>query len=263
MTAHIEQQTARGAGWSCGTAYFSAVLFVTAALSHRFGLLETPAFLAVLVLVAVLALFALLFAAISFGRVWHHGDRGGRNIAKGIVVSLLVLTPFAVTLYRGFVYPELNDISTDTLDPPQFARAALARGPGMNPVVPINAAAGKLRADRYPEVVGRRYEMPIDRVLSTVLALVGRRGWQIFQAPEAQLGSPEITIEALAKTRLLAFPNDVAIRLTDEETSTYVDMRSASRFGKRDFGDNAARIKAFLDELDTDMAAQVGIVPAE
>jgi uncharacterized protein (DUF1499 family) len=51
--------------------------------------------------------------------------------------------------------------------------------------------------------------------------------------------------------------------LTDEGTTTYVDMRSASRYGKGDFGDNAARIEAFLNELDTDMAAQVGITPAE
>jgi hypothetical protein len=263
MTAHIEQQTARGAGWSSGTAYFSAVLFVTAALSHRFGLLETSGFIAVLALVAVLALLALLYAAISFRRVWHYGDRGGRDIAKGTIVALLVLTPFAASAYRGFVHPELNDISTDTLDPPQFARASHVRGAGMNPIVPIDVAAARLQAENYPEVVGRRYEMPVDRVLGIVLALVGRRGWQVLEAPEAGLMSPEITIEAVAKTMLLAFPNDVAIRLTDEGTSTYVDMRSASRYGKRDLGDNASRIEAFLDELDTDMAAQVGIAPAE
>jgi hypothetical protein len=263
MTAHIERQTARGAGWSSGTAYFSAVLFVTAALSHRFGLLETSGFLAVLALVAGLALLALLIAAISFRRVWTYGDRGGRDIAKGAIVALLVLTPFAVSAYRGFVYPELNDISTDTVDPPQFVRAPLDRSPGMNPIVSINPVAAKLQADAYPEVVGRRYEMPIDRVLSTVFASVGRRGWQVTWTPDAQSDSPEITIEAVAKTTLLAFPNDVAIRLTDEGTTTYVDMRSASRYGKGDLGDNAARIEAFLDELDTDMAAQVGIAPAE
>jgi hypothetical protein len=263
MTAHIERRTVHGAVWSSGTAYFSAVLFATAALGHRFGLLETPGFIAVLALVVGLALVALLIAAVSFRRVWSYGDRGGRNIAKGVIVALLVLTPFAISAYRGYVYPALNDISTDTLDPPQFAQASLARRAGMNPIVPIDAAAAKLQADHYPEVVGRRYEMPIDRVQSTVLALVERRGWQIFQTPDAELASPEITVEAVARTMLLAFPSDVAIRLTDEGATTYVDMRSASRYGKRDLGDNAARIEAFLEELDTDMAAQVGLAPAE
>ena len=264
MTAQTEQQTVRGAGWSYGTACFSAVLFATAALSHRFGFLETPGLLAVLALVAGIAVLALVLAAISFPRVWNHGDRGGRYIAKGIVVALLVLMPFAVSAYRGYTHPGLNDISTDTLAPPLFVRAAELRTAAMNSLTPvINPEAARLQGENYPEVIGRRYEMPFDRVLNTVLALVARRGWQIVQAPASALMSPEITIEAVATTTVLAFPSDVAIRLTDEGASTYVDMRSASRYGKRDFGDNAARIDKFLDELDADMAAQVGVIPAE
>jgi uncharacterized protein (DUF1499 family) len=72
-----------------------------------------------------------------------------------------------------------------------------------------------------------------------------------------------MTIEALAHTPLLGFPVDVAVRLTDEGTSTYVDMRSASRYGRHDLGDNAARIAAFLGELDAEMAVQAGAASAE
>jgi uncharacterized protein (DUF1499 family) len=50
----------------------------------------------------------------------------------------------------------------------------------------------------------------------------------------------------------------VAIRLTDEGETTYVDMRSASRYGRGDFGDNARRIAGFLDALDAEMADQAG-----
>jgi Protein of unknown function (DUF1499) len=263
MTVHIEQQTARAAGWSCATAFFSAVLFVTAALSHRFGLLETPSFLTILGLVAVLAVLALLLAASSFSRVWNHGDRGGGDIAKGVIVALLVLVPFLISGYRGYVRPELNDISTDTIDPPQFSRAALARKPGMNPIGPIDWTALRIQAERYPEITGRRYDASADRVLNAVLAIVSRRGWQIYEAPLEITSSPEVTVEAVARTLLLAFPCDVAIRVTDEGASSYVDMRSASRFGKHDLGDNAARVVAFLEELDADVAAQAGALPAE
>jgi hypothetical protein len=264
MTAHIEQQTARSAGWSYGTACFSAVLFATAALSHRFGFLDTPGLIAVLALVAGLAVLALVLAAISFQRVWNRGDHGGRNLAKGVIVALLVLTPFAVFAYRGYTHPDLNDISTDALAPPVFAHAGQARTSDMNPLMPaFSSEAARLQAENYPEVIGRRYEMPIDRVFNAVLALVEKRGWQIVESPAAALMSPEMTIEAVATTRVLAFPSDVALRLTDEGASTYVDMRSASRYGQRDFGDNAERIDSFLDELDAAMAAQVGVVPAE
>jgi hypothetical protein len=263
MTVHIEQQTARAAGWSCATAYFSAVLFGTAALSHRFDLLETPGFLAVLGLAAALAVLALLLAALSFSRVWNRGDRGGGNIAKGVIVALLVLVPFLVSGYRSYVRPELNDISTDTIDPPRFSQAALARKQGMNPIAPIDRVAANIQAERYPEATGRRYDTSADRVLNAVLALVTRRGWRIYEAPLEITSSPEVTIEAVARTLLLAFPCDVAIRVTDEGASSYVDMRSASRFGRHDLGDNAARIVAFLEELDADIAAQAGTLPAE
>jgi uncharacterized protein (DUF1499 family) len=69
-------------------------------------------------------------------------------------------------------------------------------------------------------------------------------------------GEHEYLLEAVATTFLLGFPSDVAIRLTDEGESTYVDMRSASRYGRDDFGDNARRISAFLDRLDAEMAGQ-------
>ena len=40
-------------------------------------------------------------------------------------------------------------------------------------------------------------------------------------------------------------------------------MRSASRYGRYDLGDNAARITDFLSELDQEVAGQVGAAPAE
>ena len=43
-------------------------------------------------------------------------------------------------------------------------------------------------------------------------------------------------------------------------------MRSASRYGRHDLGDNAARIVGFLAELDAEIAAMAGVrrpMPAE
>jgi len=61
----------------------------------------------------------------------------------------------------------------------------------------------------------------------------------------------------------LGFPSDVAIRLIDEDTSTYVDMRSTSRYGPHDFGDNAARLTSFLAELDLEIAYLTVVTPVE
>ncbi|RVA63046.1 DUF1499 domain-containing protein, partial [Mesorhizobium sp. M7A.F.Ca.CA.001.08.2.1] len=66
-----------------------------------------------------------------------------------------------------------------------------------------------------------------------------------------------------AKGFVIGLPADVAIRVTDDGDTVIVDMRPASRYGRYDLGDNAARIVDFLAELDQEVAGQVGAAPAE
>jgi uncharacterized protein (DUF1499 family) len=263
MAAYLEERTTQAAGWSRTLGVFSAVLFITAGLAHRYGLIPTPPFLSVLSIVAALAVGSLALAAYAFTRFWYHGDLGGRDLLVGGLVSLAVLAPFLVTGYRAFVYPQLNDISTDLSAPPMLVAAVISRGLETNELTRFSAEHRKLQTENYPEVIGRRYEMPIDRAAEIVETLLMRQGWTVATSRPAFVGQSEMTIEALAHTPLLGFPVDVAVRLTDEGTSTYVDMRSASRYGRHDLGDNAARIIAFLGELDAEMAVQAGAASAE
>ena len=168
-----------------------------------------------------------------------------------------------VSGYRAFVHPQLNDVSTDLAAPPMLVAAVISRSPDMNKIAAFTPEQRKLQTEHYPEVTGRRYEMPLDRVAEIVEMMLRRQGWTIATSRPAFVGQSEMTIEALAHTPLLRFPVDVAVRLTDEGTSTYVDMRSSSRYGRHDLGDNAARITTFLAELDAEMATQAGAAPAE
>lgn len=52
------------------------------------------------------------------------------------------------------------------------------------------------------------------------------------------------------KTLVLGIPQDVLIRLDEEEETTYVDMRAATRDGNHDLGLNARLIRDFLRDLD-------------
>lgn len=256
MIARFEPKTSGVALWSRRTALFSLVLFVVSGLGHRRKFIDTFDFLWILLLVAALAIVALLLAAASFRRVWSRGDRGGGALVVAVLVSFLVLAPFAVTGIRFFLYPPLSDISTDLVSPPVLAVAAKTRHGNMNPVTPIGHEAADRQIAAYPEITGRRYNASPEDVLSAVDHVIAGRGWKIVSHPALVDGEREYTLEAVAKTFLLGFPSDVAIRLTDEGESTYVDMRSASRYGHGDFGDNARRISKFLAALDTEMAGQ-------
>ncbi|MDN5928081.1 MAG: DUF1499 domain-containing protein [Hyphomicrobiales bacterium] len=218
--------------------------------------MDTFDFLWIMLLVAVLAVAALLLVAVSFRRVWGRGDRGGGAAIVAVLVSLLVLAPFAVAGVWFFLYPRLNDISTDLVSPPALVMAAKVRNDHMNQVGPITREAAARQVAAYPEITGRRYNASPGDVLGAVDHVIARRGWKIVSHPPLVDGEREYTLEAVAKTFLFGFPSDVAIRLTDEGESTYVDMRSASRYGDDDFGDNAARVSKFLDALDTGMAGQ-------
>ncbi|MER9234951.1 DUF1499 domain-containing protein [Mesorhizobium sp. M0622] len=261
MTAIPERQTSRAAGWSRRTGAFSAVLLLTVLIGHRYDLVETPAFLWVLGVVALLAAFALLFAGFAFARLWNFGDRGGHDLTAGALLALLVLIPYAVAAYWAANYPPLRDISTDFDDPPALDISIRTRD--MDELLPPTPGEQRLQTEAYPLVTGRSYTLPFDRVLEAVKTVLDRRGWQLAAPFPDAAGQSEVTIEGVAKSFLLGLPADVAIRVSDDGDAIIVDMRSVSRYGRHDLGDNAARITDFLAELDQEVAGQVGVAPAE
>jgi uncharacterized protein (DUF1499 family) len=260
MVAYLEERTSKSAVWSWRLASFSAVLFIVAGLGHRYAFVETVPFLWVLGIVAVLAAIALLLAAFAFPSVWNDGYLGGKDMTWGAIVAVLVLVPFLLSGYRAYSHPELNDISTDLDDPPELTMALKMRTPSMNPVEAPSPAQRKLQQEKYPDITGRRYDLSLDRTLAAVEAVLSHTDWKLF-GPTHHPEEEVITIDALAYTTLLAFPVDVSIRIVDEGDTTYVDMRSASRYGRHDLGDNAARIAQFMNDLDTEVGSETGQKP--
>lgn len=65
-------------------------------------------------------------------------------------------------------------------------------------------------------------------------------------------------LEAVATSLIMRFPDDVVVRIVDEDGGTLVDMRSSSRWGVHDLGGNAARIAKFMRDLDTALAGIAG-----
>jgi hypothetical protein len=45
--------------------------------------------------------------------------------------------------------------------------------------------------------------------------------------------------------------DDVVVRVRGGSEGSRIDVRSSSRFGSFDFGSNAARIRALVDDIDT------------
>lgn len=96
------------------------------------------------------------------------------------------------------------------------------------------------------------------RVLASKSVMTQSRGGAVAAARAADSAEDvepytptnTVTLEAIASTPVFAFPDDIAVRLESTSDGTRLDMRSASRFGEHDLGENARRIRGFLADLD-------------
>ena len=57
-------------------------------------------------------------------------------------------------------------------------------------------------------------------------------------------------IEAVARTPILGFRDDVVVRVRADPDGARVDIRSTSRYGRHDFGTNAARVSALAEAIE-------------
>ena len=110
------------------------------------------------------------------------------------------------------------------------------------------------RTPEYPDLQPRQYHARKDQVLEAALrAVKALPRWTVVSSRPEQ-GE----IRAEATTRLLRFVDDVVVRATEQDGGTSVNVRSASRIGRSDFGQNARNVRAFLDELDRQLEGVAG-----
>ncbi len=137
----------------------------------------------------------------------------------------------------------LNDVSTSTVDPPQFADGALV----------YTEESLNTQKKLYPDLAGLELKSPDSRtVFNQVLSLArGQDGWSV-----TAVDNEKMHLEAVATTKLLHFKDDIAIDVRPSSDGSVVHMRSRSRVGKSDLGANERRIKNFFDNLSTSILAK-------
>lgn len=147
--------------------------------------------------------------------------------------------------------PGIHDVSTDTVDPPQYVAVLALRGQTSNTTVyggspkmtPQKLA--ELTTTAFPDLKTRHYGAPPKQVFERALAAVRDLGWDLVAAvPE------EGRIEATDTTFWFRFKDDVVIRIRPDGTGSMLDARSLSRIGGGDAGANARRLRRFLAILD-------------
>ena len=175
--------------------------------------------------------------------------RRERNSASQRFSVAVLLVSLSYSLgWIGFYFdkaalPHINDITTDTNNPPAYINVNFLRRSSENSLT-YNQEWAAIQAKYYPRVQPLFVNQDREQVYQQAVQLVRDLGWDmVAQYPGAGV------IEATARTPVFGFRDDVIIRVKAVDGSIRIDMRSSSRVGHGDYGENAARIVNYLNQL--------------
>lgn len=233
----------------CGI--ISVVLLASAPLGYRYGIFHLgPSFVSLL-LGLVIAVLVLLGSIVMGIVAIKNGLAKNRNLL--IVALALSLVPIAFMtpqMIKGRSAPPIHDISTDTVNPPQFDKVVQLRkaAHAINPLKygegePSVKAYAAIQKKYYPQVKTLHTQLSVADATVHARDVLAAQGLHIVNV-DADKG----IVEAVATSRWFGFKDDLVVRIKPEDSGagSIVDVRSVSRVGISDLGVNAHRIVKFL-----------------
>jgi len=252
----FEQRTSRLAIWARRIALFSLAATFIAVVIVRSGALDIVPALSTLAGALLLAVVAMLLAGGAAIVIWTEGLGGLREASTAFAIGLALL---AYPLYIGvkaYRLPAIYDITTDPIDPPRFEAIARLRPRDANPVTYAGLHIADLQRKAYADIEPDDTTATPQDAYDAVLKVIAKRKWHVVDARPPQAAAPrDGHIEAIARTPILGFRDDVAVRVRPTPDGARIDVRSASRYGRHDFGGNAARVRALINDVDDVLAA--------
>jgi hypothetical protein len=217
------------AGW--GLFRFEVTSFQVAFLVLALGLIAS-------MIVWIVALIALMV-----GKIQRRPVQGSLS---WVAVLACLPTVFVLSLIgeQGFSAPLIHDISTDTKHPPAYHWALRERQRGENSLVYAGGGIAQKQREAYPDIQTLVVTAPLVAVEKVINDLIDNNGWELLGVTD----NPS-QIEAVARTPVMGFEDDIVFRLVDNNGVILVDIRSASRLGEGDLGANARRIRAVSTDI--------------
>jgi uncharacterized protein (DUF1499 family) len=243
----LEEPPSRLAIWARRLAVFSLVVAALAILIERADLLEIVPVLVTFGAALALSTLAILLALASFVSLWNNGGPGFAQAITAVLIGAGLLAYPGHLAYQGYRLPAVTDVTTDPIDPPRFEVVARLRPPNSSLYPGLTTA--ELQKEAWPDIEPLLVNVSPKAAYDGTMAVITKRKWRVVDA-RPPLPNREGHIEAIARTPIMGFRDDVAVRIRPTRDGARIDIRSASRYGKTDFGTNAARVLALIDDID-------------
>lgn len=203
---------------------------------------EPPLAIAIAAIAAATAMVLGILASIAAPR--GSGKPGVLSALFGVGLGLAAAYVPLTWRLAAQSLPPINDVSTDTQDPPRLIALLPMRGDATTAVAYGGDRVARLQKAGYPDIGPVMLSMAPAEALTRAEQAARALGWNIV-AVEPQDGR----IEAVAVTPWFGFHDDIVIRVQPAPAGSRVDVRSKSRHGLSDLGANARRIRAFVARL--------------
>ena len=223
------------------------ILAVTASIGgYRMELLSlTPAFIGYVASVGLMAVAALLLLVAMIG---GRSRLGSWQLNTACWIALVFSVGMTLNnllwLRQGQVSPLIHDITTDTVNPPEFVAVLPLRADAPNPPEYGGAEIAEKQLAAYPEIQTLALDLSPAEALAIAEGAAREMGWEIIEVAPG-----EGRLEAVDTTPWFGFKDDVVVRITQDGDTALVDVRSKSRLGLSDVGTNARRIRRFLARM--------------
>jgi Protein of unknown function (DUF1499) len=272
----IDEPVSRLAVWARRLALFSLVATVIAVIIVRSGALEIVPALSTLAGALMLAVVAIMLAFGAMILIWFDGIGGLRQAISALLIGCALIAYPAYLGIKGYRLPAIYDITTDPIDPPQFEAIARLRPRDANPITYEGLYAAEQQHAAYSDIEPDATDSTAQEAYDAAMKVIIKRKWRIVDARPPQRDVPHVVnargpqpppprdgyIEAIARTPILGFRDDVVVRVRATSDGARIDVRSASRYGRHDLGTNATRVRNLISDIDDVLALPQKPAPA-
>ncbi len=174
------------------------------------------------------------------------GDRRRGFVAAFLALAIGVAAAWAplMLFLQAVGAPRINDVSTDTADPPPLVTTLQMRSDAVTPPAYPGKAVADQQHQAYPDIAPIVLSVSPEEAFRKVDAVATAMGWDVVARVPA-----EGRIEAIDTSQWFGFHDDIVVRIRPAGSGSRIDIRSKSRVGRADLGANAHRIRIFTSKL--------------